>query len=210
MPTPHSLIVLLKAPVEGGVKTRLAATLGATEAVAIYRGLAERQVRAVPEGWPVTVHYDPPGSEATMETWLGALRAGVRFEAQCEGDLGQRLAHAFAGEFAGGAESVIAVGGDCPALDAEILRAAGAALASAEVVIGPARDGGYYLIGLRRGSVHRLFEDIDWSTPRVLEQTRARIREAGMIHAELPVLEDVDDAASWERWRVDGRIKETQ
>ncbi len=199
MPRSPTLILLLKAPVEGSVKTRLAATLGAAKAVVIYRCLVVRQVRAIPEGWTATVHYDPPDNGVGMEAWLGPLRAELRFAPQCDGDLGRRLAHAFAGEFARGAESVIAIGGDCPGLDAEMLRAAGSALGKADVVIGPAADGGYYLVGLRRRVAPRLFEDVDWSTPRVLEQTRARIREAGLTHAELPVLEDVDDAASWER-----------
>jgi 5-methylthioribose kinase len=199
---PPTVILMLKAPVAGAVKTRLAATLGAAEAVVIYRGLVERQVRALPAGWPATVHYDPPGAGAWMRRWLGPLRAGrtgLRFSSQCAGDLGQRLTLAFAREFARGAEAVVAVGGDCPGLDAAGLRAAAVALRTADAVLGPAADGGYYLLGLRRPAPS-LFVGVDWSTPKVLVQTCARLRAAGLTWAELTVREDIDDAAGWARW----------
>lgn len=195
---PPTIALLLKAPRAGTVKTRLAATLGAARAATVYRHLVEHQIRALPHDWPATVHHAPPGAGPLMRRWLGPRHPGLRFAAQGPGDLGARLAAAFAREFADGASAVLAIGGDCPGLDAAILRQAARALGRTDVVLGPARDGGYYLIGLKR-SCARLFTGIAWSTPTVLTQTRARIRATGLTVTELPELEDVDDAAAWRR-----------
>jgi glycosyltransferase A (GT-A) superfamily protein (DUF2064 family) len=93
---------------------------------------------------------------------------------------------------------VVAIGGDCPTLDAKCLDRAGAALDAHDVVLGPARDGGYYLIGLRKPA-GELFVDIPWSTPDVLRTTLRRIRAARLSHVCLAVKEDVDDRASLRR-----------
>jgi uncharacterized protein len=203
---PPVIALMLKAPRIGAVKTRLAASLGAPRATAIYRQLVERQIRALPSGWPVTVHHAPPGAAAAMRLWLGALRPEMDYRAQSAGGLGARLSAVFAREFAHGAPAVLVIGGDCPGLDATILRRAARALSRAEVVLGPTRDGGYYLIGLKKPCA-RLFAGIRWSTPVVLAQTRDRIRAAGLSVTLLPMLEDVDDLPSWHRARGQGLLK---
>ncbi|MBL9202299.1 MAG: TIGR04282 family arsenosugar biosynthesis glycosyltransferase [Opitutaceae bacterium] len=189
-----ALALLLKAPRLGTVKTRLSATLGPVRALAIYRALAERQLAALPPRWPVTIHFAPADAEAEMRTWLGPRT----YQAQPAGDLGVRISAAIAEGFAQGAPAVIALGGDCPALDAATLHRASLALASPSqpAVLGPAFDGGYYLIGLRR-ACPAAFVGIDWGTPAVLEQTRERLRSAGVSWSELPALRDVDDEADW-------------
>ena len=189
---------MLKAPRPGEVKTRLAATVGETEAVAVYRRLAERQVRALPTGWPVSIHFAPAEAGPEIRPWLQPHHPGLDFQPQCAGDLGARLTAAFATEFARGAPAVLAIGGDCPGLDGPILQLAQRALATADVVLGPAVDGGYYLIGLN-APCPALFATITWSSQAVLAQTRKRIHAQGKTMTELPVLEDVDDAASWLR-----------
>jgi uncharacterized protein len=195
---PPRIALLLKAPRRGEVKTRLAATLGEAGALAIYRRLAERQLAALPRGWPVTIHHAPADAGGEMRRWLDQHHAGLDYQPQYPGDLGARLAAAFAAEFARGAPTVLAIGGDCPGLDAAILRQAAHALERTDVVLGPARDGGYYLIGLKQPQAG-LFTGIAWSTPAVLAQTRAHIHAARLNLTELPRLEDVDDAASWRR-----------
>lgn len=196
-PTPPPRIaLLLKAPYPGAVKTRLAATLGEGKALEIYRQLAERQLRALPAGWTVTIHYDPTEASAQMAQWLDPVRAGLGYAAQCPGDLGARLTAAFAAEFACATGPVIALGGDCPGLDGAILESGLRALASHDVVLGPATDGGYYLIGLKQ-ACPGVFTDIAWGTPEVLAQTRARIAASALTSAELPPLDDVDDEAGW-------------
>ena len=196
-PTPPPRIaLLLKTPYPGAVKTRLAATVGEEKALEIYRQLAELQVLALPAGWPVTIYFDPPEAREQMIQWLNPHRPGMNSVAQCAGDLGARLAAAFAEEFARGAAGVIAVGGDCPGLDEGVLCAAHRALTTVDVVLGPATDGGYYLIGLKQPRAD-LFTGIAWGTPEVLAQTRARIAASALTSAELPPLDDVDDEAGW-------------
>ena len=196
--TPPRIALLLKAPRPGEVKTRLAASVGEAGAVEIYRRLAERQLRALPAGWPVTVHHAPAEAGPEIRQWLDQHRAGLDYRPQGEGDLGARLTLAFAAGFAHDAPAVLAIGGDCPALDGVLLQAAAQALANADVVLGPAVDGGYYLIGLR-APCPALFAGIPWSTDAVLAETRGRIRRQKLTVLDLPVLEDVDDATSWLR-----------
>ncbi|MDX6767555.1 MAG: TIGR04282 family arsenosugar biosynthesis glycosyltransferase [Candidatus Methylacidiphilales bacterium] len=192
--------LMLKAPVAGRVKTRLAAQIGAEEACLAYRSLASWQCRVVPVEWDLVVHHDPPDAGPVMRAWLGDRPV---YRPQVSGDLGDRLLGALEShDFSLGA--LVFLGGDCPYLDAGILRQAEACLnGGAEVVLGPARDGGYVLLGL--GAAHRgLFERIEWSTPRVLEQTCARAKAAGLSVHLLEESEDVDDAASWDRARSSG------
>lgn len=194
--------LLLKAPVVGSVKTRLAATVGARRATEIYRQLVERQMRALPRGWPVFVHFDPPSAEAAMRAWLQPLRSEsdgpIEFAPQPPGDLGVRIHAALLHAFATGAPAAIVIGGDCPALGPTLLVNAAATLSDHDAVLGPADDGGYYLLGLKAPCAD-LFASVAWSTPAVLDQTRARLRAARRRTAELPVLADVDDEAGWRR-----------
>lgn len=195
-----TIVLMVKAPRRGQVKTRLAAEIGDAAALAAYRWLGERTARSWPAGWPVEVHFSPaePGAEAETRAWLGAR---TRYVAQLEADdLGERLVAAAEGALTRGAEAVLLIGADCPELDTEVLRAAATALDRHDAVLGPARDGGYYLLGVKRGE-RRLFEGVPWSTAAVAEATRARLRAVGWSWAELPELEDVDDAATWARAR---------
>lgn len=189
-----ALALLLKAPRRGTVKTRLAATLGPDRALAIHRALAERQVAALPADWPGLIHFTPADADAEMRAWLGPRD----YVPQPPGDLGARIASALAAGFASGARAVIALGGDCPALDTTLLRRAARDLAApgVDAVLGPAADGGYYLIGLRR-PCPELFRGVAWSTPAVLAETRARLKDVGLAWRELPELRDVDDEMDW-------------
>ncbi len=190
------VLVVVKAPRAGFVKTRLAAEVGAAEALRIYRLLVERQMAALPAGWAVEVHFAPGDGREEMRAWLGA---GPAFHAQGEGDLGARLTLAVAGAFARGAGGVLVIGGDCPELDADTLRAAAAALETHGLVLGPANDGGYYLIGLAR-PLPLLFEAVPWSGPEVLAVTLRRAQEAGLTPALLTHKDDVDTLADWRRY----------
>lgn len=218
-----TLVAMLKAPVAGAVKTRLAATVGDARALAIYRQLVARMLRAAPPDWPLAIHFAPARRAALLRRWLAPLsprelRAAPPVSAvaprkpaaaflipQVRGHLGTKLAAAFAAEFARGAPAVIAIGGDCPALDCRRLRAAARALAHHDAVLGPATDGGYYLLGLRAPHPE-LFTGIAWSSPAVLAQTRARLRASCLATHELPPLNDVDDAAAWRRARAAGLL----
>jgi rSAM/selenodomain-associated transferase 1 len=192
---PPTLVVLLKAPRVGTVKTRLAAALGAEQATRVYRRLVERQMAAVPSDWPLEVHFAPAEAEPEMRAWLGPR---PRLCPQVDGDLGARLRAAVDSAFVRGAASVLVIGGDCPELDEAALRAAAKVLRSHAVVIGPARDGGYYLIGLTR-SLPGLFSGIPWSTEHVFEETLQRCAELRLVPRTLPPRDDIDTLADLRR-----------
>jgi rSAM/selenodomain-associated transferase 1 len=179
---------MLKAPRPGTVKTRLAADIGPAEAARIYRLLAERQLAAIPPDWPVEVHFAPADARDEMRAWLG-LRPALF--PQAEGDLGERLVHAVASTFARGAPAALVIGGDCPELDADTLRAAAEVLRHDPLVLGPATDGGYYLIGLSEPRP-ALFSGIPWSTDRTLAATLHQAKSLRLNARLLTEKSDVD------------------
>lgn len=189
------VILMAKAPRPGAVKTRLAADIGAGAATALYRALVERQLAALPGGWPVEVHYAPAGAGREMGEWLGG---SLHYVPQCEGDLGDRLRFAFERGFGLGFATVIAIGGDCPDLGAQDLLEAGLRLREKDVVLGPAADGGYYLVGTRFPAP-ALFDGIPWSSARVLDTTLQRISQRGWSFDLLEAKEDIDDLGSLQR-----------
>jgi len=121
---------------------------------------------------------------------------------QVDGDLGERMAASFARAFDQGASSVVLSGSDIPSLNSHIVHAAFQDLETTPIVLGPASDGGYYLIGMQKPNAF-LFQDIEWSTDRVLAQTEARIRARGLAVAYLPRLHDMDTVIEYERWRAE-------
>lgn len=206
MPTAGDrLLIFARAPQRGLVKTRLAASVGPDRALAIYRSLTEQLLLRL-QGMhaDVVVVHSPPDAAVSMRAWLGDALA---YDAQCPGDLGTRMRHAMATAFADGAERVVVIGTDCPDLTAATVDASFAALRHADVVLGPALDGGYYLIGSSR--VHDvLFEDIPWSTARTLPVTLDRARGAGLRVALLPALRDIDTLDDWRAYRRDRGAEE--
>jgi rSAM/selenodomain-associated transferase 1 len=190
-----TVLLMLKAPIEGAVKTRLGSEIGAAVATSAYRRLVEHQLRQVPAGWHIHVCYAPVGAEGIFREWLGE---DLRYTAQAEGDLGARLSRSADEHFRQSASPLIILGGDCPYLTTEPLQDAAAALTGTDAVLVPALDGGYCLIGLRVWEGN-LFRAITWGTGMVLAETRERLRERGLPWVELAALEDVDDAASWAR-----------
>lgn len=182
--------VFLKAPRLGTVKTRLAAEIGERHALRLYRVMAARTLAAAREaGLDASVWYTPADAGPEMRHWLGdewVLRP------QASGDLGARLAAAVHAVDPG--RGWLALGADCPRLDARLLRQAADEVLEGQVVLGPTVDGGYYLVG-GRAPMPDLWSDMPWSTDRLLEATRARLAAAQVSWRELPVLRDVDTAA---------------
>jgi rSAM/selenodomain-associated transferase 1 len=188
-----AVALFAKAPVEGTVKTRLAADIGAAAATAHYRRVGRAVADAVARDYSVTVWYDPPGEEALMRRWLGDHRLSV----QQGRDLGERLAHAFRTHFASGDTPVIAIGADCPGVDATVIGDAVRHLATHDVAIGPTVDGGYYLLGLNAPRPE-LFDAVPWSTADVFRVTAERCRARELSVALLPTLRDIDTLADLE------------
>lgn len=186
------LLVFVKAPDPGRVKTRLARELGDQEAARIYRRMGRRVVEGL-EGGPyrMVIYFDPADAGARIREWLGG--SGMEFLAQPPGGLGDRLAHAFEWGFAR-AEQVCVVGTDIPDLDRTVVASAFEALGGppgTDAVFGPAVDGGYYLLALCT-KAPGLFEGIPWSTDRVLATSLGRADAAGLAVHLGPTLADVD------------------
>ena len=187
------VIVFAKAPVPGFAKTRLIPALGAQGAARLAERLLEetlRQALASAIG-PVLLCCTPDASHAAFKRM--AQRFAVTLSVQGEGDLGQRMCRALEAALEGHSR-VVLIGTDAPGLDAAVLRLAADALLEHEAVFGPATDGGYTLVGLSRPAPG-LFEGIAWSTPQVMLQTRERIVQQRLRHAELPELHDIDEPA---------------
>lgn len=182
-----AVMLFAKAPREGLVKTRLAASIGARRAVEIYRDLGARVKRQVESAHEVTVWFDPPDAMAEMRPWLGA----GNYRPQAAGDLGHRLRSAFAAHFDGGDRPVIAIGTDAPAVDASAVADAVQRLEASDVALGPALDGGYYLLGLRRPAPD-LLRGIPWGTGEVLGATLERCARLGLTASLLAPLRDLD------------------
>ena len=194
----HALVIFARVPELGRVKTRLAAGIGDAAALSAYRMLAERVFAAVRGGgaYSTTVAFTPDDGERAMREWIGP-DLGLR--PQGAGDLGDRMAAAIGGALDAGAERVVVIGTDCPDISAASVEEAFALLGTADVVIGPATDGGYYLIGMSR-SHSVLFERVPWSAADTLRVTLERARAHGISVALLEERADIDTADDWRAW----------
>jgi rSAM/selenodomain-associated transferase 1 len=202
--THDQLLVFVKAPRPGAVKTRLATVLGAEGAAALYRAMAEEEFRRTAprdREYARTLVFDPPDAAEEIGRWL----PGEALAPQRGGDLGQRMSSAFAAAFAAGARRVALIGTDVPACGRDQVTEALASLEAHDVVLGPTHDGGYYLIALDRPRPE-LFQAIPWSTPSVLPATAERAGVLGLGLRMLDPLRDVDTVedvrAEWPRLRA--------
>jgi rSAM/selenodomain-associated transferase 2/rSAM/selenodomain-associated transferase 1 len=208
-PTPEaaqaSVAIFAKAPIPGLAKTRLIPSLGATQTIG-----ALRAARLQREFMGHSVHTAMQSGLGQVTMWCAPDVSHRRFRgiarhtqitclAQPEGDLGHRMQTCVQQHFAQkDALPLLIIGTDCPVLSPGHLQAAARALLSHDACLIPAEDGGYVLIGMKR-LLPEVFERIDWSTARVMTQTRERLQEAGVSWHELPALWDVDEAADWRR-----------
>ncbi|HVM49268.1 MAG TPA: TIGR04283 family arsenosugar biosynthesis glycosyltransferase [Candidatus Acidoferrum sp.] len=196
------LILFTRHPTPGQAKTRLIPALGAEGAAALHRRLVVRTLRTARQASRIVpadleVRFEG-GTEQAMSHWLGSA---ARFLPQGTGDLGERMAGAFAESFHAGSMATVIIGSDCPTLSSEVIAAAFHRLTETPVVLGPARDGGYYLIGLSR-PMPELFRGIPWGTDRVLADSLDVLQRWGCKPALLDPLEDIDrpeDLLAWDR-----------
>jgi rSAM/selenodomain-associated transferase 1 len=199
LPEGNVLGIFGKKPEAGRVKTRLAAAFGPETAAQIHEAMlfdaiaiwSSEDVLA-PGGRRVLV-FSPGDAGPWFDTRVPAAFA---LQPQVEGDLGRRMQAFFAGEFEDGATRVVLIGTDAPTLDPTIVISAFLCLEGRDVVLGPATDGGYYLVGSRHAPPP-IFEGVDWSTPDVLGQTIDRLRDTGLSLAVLPPWYDVDTPDDW-------------
>ena len=196
------LFLFTRFPQPGRTKTRLIPALGAAGAAKLQRQMTEyllRRFQNICQERQLTleVHF-AGGSLAQMRRWLGNTAV---LTPQCRGDLGERLTFALRQGFASGLQQILVVGSDCPDITEAQIKQALMALRTHDVVIGPAMDGGYYLIGLNR-LYAPLFEDIPWSTARVLERTKAIAHQSGLSVALLAPLCDIDRPEDLPLWNA--------
>lgn len=193
------LIIFTRYPEPGLTKTRLIPTLGAKGAATLQQQMTEytlTKVRELQNRPSIEVRFTG-GSLTLMQDWLGN---DIVYQPQGKGDLGERMARSLSVAFRSGMERVVIIGTDCPGLNANLIAKAFHQLHAHDLVLGPALDGGYYLIGLRC-FILELFTDINWGTAEVLHQTIAIAKKLDLSVAYLPQLADVDrpeDLPVWE------------
>ncbi len=197
------LLQFAREPVPGRVKTRLQPVLDATGACDLHIALLTHTARRLATVSRCERELWVAGDPAHPALVHAAALGGAAVRRQQGADLGERMRHALATALAEAPRAVL-VGSDCPGLDAAYVEEAFAALATADVVLGPALDGGYVLIGARRVDA-RLFRGVDWSTSAVLAQTLARVDALGWRAALLAPRRDIDrpeDLAAWTAWKA--------
>jgi uncharacterized protein len=185
------VILFLKNPARTPVKSRLGAALGSKAAQSLYRCFVADILETLEKGlWPLIIAFYPSDAGEEMESWLGN---GYTFTSQHGDGLGERMKNAFMEAFSRGFQGALLIGSDIPDLPNRILDEACASLEKSGTVIGPALDGGYYLIGFRHDTfTPHVFDGVDWSTPDVFKQTMAALKKAGRRVHELPRWSDVD------------------
>jgi rSAM/selenodomain-associated transferase 1 len=185
------ILLFIKAPVRGRVKSRLAAAIGQEAALELYKNFILDIVDTVKKtGYPFRICYYPPEAGSEASSWLSGQ---YRFTPQQGSDLGKRMENAFIRCFSEGFERAILIGSDLPDLAPSVLKEAMASLAKHDVVIGPASDGGYYLIGFHKHTLMpRVFHGMSWSTETVFQKTMAILKNSALSIAQAPTWNDVD------------------
>jgi len=201
------LIVFTRFPEAGKTKTRLIPALGAKGAARLQRQMTEHIIATAAKvdnrpGLTIEVYHEG-GNTDLMQEWLGPQ---FSYRPQEPGDLGRRMARAFEETFQGPKGAAVIVGSDIPEISANIIQQAFEGLQKTDLVLGPARDGGYYLIGMNNTipaeTYTRLFDDINWGTAQVLSQTLQTARESGLRFILLEPLGDVDRPVDLHIWQA--------
>jgi rSAM/selenodomain-associated transferase 1 len=190
------LLVFVKHPQPGDVKTRLAADIGEEKALLIYEKLLSYTESVITQ-IPVETHVYYGNAMPDNDIWSQSTIIEKRVTQEGP-DLGARMEAAFADLFRAGKRRVVIIGSDCAELQPIHLQEAFRALDDNDVVIGPANDGGYYLLGMNR-LIPELFRDIEWSTMNVYQTTLSRMKEHNLHWYTLQVLTDIDNYEDWKK-----------
>jgi len=182
-----AVIVFEKEPVPGLVKTRLAKDIGQENAVKVYSNLLSI-THSVLQNFKASIFVYRDGNIPEKDD----QRKNYHYRSQDGKDLGERMSKAFEEVLQGKNEKVLLIGTDCPEISQEILMMAFSALEKNDVVLGPAFDGGYYLIGMKKKHP-MLFDQIKWSTNVVLQKTIEKITHEKLSYYLLPTLRDLDN-----------------
>lgn len=192
--SPNALVYFVKYPEPGMVKTRLAKVVGDLRAAQVYRELTETNLGILnslpPDFVKVVIAFDPFKNEEAIRSWLPGP---YEYVAQKGSELGMRLQNAFQFAFEKGSKKVMALGSDTLGLKPDLIVKGFEALEFYDVAIGPAYDGGYYLIGTNREQPS-IFKNIPWSSPHVFESTLNKLIEKDLSYYLLQKLDDLDEA----------------
>ncbi|MGI9533564.1 MAG: TIGR04282 family arsenosugar biosynthesis glycosyltransferase [Thermodesulfobacteriota bacterium] len=190
----NNLIIFIKYPEPGQVKTRIGKTIGIEKAADIYSSLANHVVSKLrnTDSCKITVSFTPGNREDLIKSWFNSKY--INYFPQCGVSLGERISNAFETSFLNGFKNTVIIGSDCIEIEEEIItRAFNYLNNESDCVIGPTYDGGYYLIGLKSRNYPYIFEKIDWSSDTVFDETFKKINFLNLKSIILEKLNDVDD-----------------
>jgi rSAM/selenodomain-associated transferase 1 len=186
----RKILVFVKAPVKGQVKTRLSKELGDSFVLELYKQFVKDVVEKAIEVETTTLCFYPLEHKDKISGFLGH---GFPMVVQTGDDIGERMANAFKEEFRSGTQSVILTGTDIPDISPEIFTEAFAALSKNDAVIAPSMDGGYYLIGFNAPFFNPdIFKNISWSTDTVFDDTIRIMKKQNLKYHVLPIWNDID------------------
>jgi len=185
------VLLFIRAPELGRVKTRLEKKMDAKTVLTLYKHFVEDTMESLTAGGhDIIVFFSPLHKEPAVRAWLGDT---IHFQPQTGRNLGEKMRNAFSTVFAMGLDQAVLMGSDSPDIDIGIIDEAYAFLENRDVVIGPAEDGGYYLIGFHKKAFDGdVFSGIDWGTEHVYQQTMQHIQDGGLSSHVLQTWQDID------------------
>lgn len=201
------LIIFIKALVKGSVKTRLASQIGDDLALEAYQAMTADLTANLKEYEPLTLYFvdDPAGASL-----LKSPVSGDRIRRQAGHDLGEKMSNAFADVFREQVDLAVLIGSDIPYLDSSLIGEFFSKLMEYPLVLGPARDGGYYLIGFQRQLfTPRVFQNIAWSTATVFKETLQRAKESTLRVYSGKMLVDIDTLEELRSVLSDGALQKS-
>ena len=200
----NALVMFIKDPVIGKVKTRLGTEVGQEKARQLYVRIVKKQMKIHDnQAYCFMLGFAPPSRLPHVRKMFG----NAEYIAQSGGNLGTRMS-SMAAQVLSGFEKVCIIGSDIPGITSSIIKKAFGALNANDIVIGPCFDGGYYLIGMKKA--YDVFSGISWSTPTVLEDTLAMCKKQHLSTVVLPMLHDLDNADSLRLLRASGFLRNSQ
>jgi rSAM/selenodomain-associated transferase 1 len=192
------LLFFVKNPEKGKVKSRLAAVIGDDSALSLYKNLVAQMLSILKGGtFPLYICFFPKNAQKPIKNWLGRE---YRYIPQNGKDLGERMRNSFVDGFAMGHKRVVLIGSDIPDLPMKYIEEAFQSLKGMDAVIGPAYDGGYYLIGFKDKTFSpQVFEGIAWGTKSVFNETMKKLKRSRRAVHTLPYQRDIDTAEDLKR-----------
>jgi rSAM/selenodomain-associated transferase 1 len=197
------LLFFVKNPEREKVKSRLAASIGVDSAVRVYKNMVVHMLSRVKRGtFQLYICFSPKNAQRSIKNWLGRE---VRYMPQYGKDLGERMRNGFAEAFSMGHKRVVLIGSDIPGLKIQYINEAFESLKETDAVIGPAYDGGYYLIGFKdKTFCPQVFEGITWGAKSVFDETMKKLKRSKRLVYILPYQRDIDTVEDLKRLK--GRL----